>query len=181
MTNAIRTFTRRNRVRLATLATGALLALLGIVIPTVHPASAGSNPSGSTRPRPVTIDVIAKNTSFRMLPDDGFIGTQNLFDKKTGEQVGSDVFYCLEVEPVTSAGAQTLAECPGTATFTGKGKISILGSFLVPPNPGESWTLAVTGGTDRYKYVRGQLKVIQISPTEQEGIWTLLFDGPVKF
>ena len=174
MTNAIRTFSRRNRVRLATLATGALLALLGIVIPTVHPASAGSNPSGSTMPRPVTIDVIAKNTSFRMLPDDGFIGTQNLFDKKTGEQVGSDVFYCLEVEPVTSAGAQTLAECPGTATFTGKGKISILGSFLVPPNPGESWTLAVTGGTDRYKNVRGQLKVIQISPTEQEGIWTLL-------
>jgi hypothetical protein len=177
MTNAIRTFTRRNRVRLATLATGALLALLGIVIPTVRPASAGSNPSGPTRPRPVTIvtiDVIAKNTSFRMLPDDGFIGTQNLFDKKTGEQVGSDVFYCLEVEPVTSAGAQTLAECPGTATFTGKGEISILGSFLVPPNPGESWTLAVTGGTDRYKNVRGQLKVIQISPTEQEGIWTLL-------
>src|SRR5262245_59250888 len=119
MTNAIRTFTRRNRVRLATLATGALLALLGIVIPTVHPASAGSNPSGPTRPRPVTIvtiDVIAKNTSFRMLPDDGFIGTQNLFDKTTGEQVGSDVFYCLEVVPVTSAGAQTLAECPGTAT-----------------------------------------------------------------
>ena len=174
MTNAIRTFTRRNPARLATLATAALLALLGIVIPTVHPASAGSNPSGSTMPRPVTIDVIAKNTSFRMLPDDGFIGTQNLFDKKTGEQVGSDVFYCLEVEPVTSAGAQTLAECPGTATFTGKGNISILGSFLVPPNPGESWTLAVTGGTDRYKNVRGQLKVIQISPTEQEGIWTLL-------
>lgn len=174
MTNAIRTFARRNRVGLATLATGALLALLSIVIPAVHPASAASNPSGSTRPRPVTINVIAKNTSFRMLPDDGFIGTQNLFDKKTGEQVGSDVFYCLEVEPVTSAGAQTLAECPGTATFTGKGNISILGSFLVPPNPGESWTLAVTGGTDRYKNVRGQLKVIQISPTEQEGIWTLL-------
>jgi hypothetical protein len=174
MTNAIRTFTRRNRVRLAMLATGAPLALLGIVIATAHPASAGSNPSGSTRPRPVTIDVIAKTTSFRVLPDDGAIATQDLFDKKTGTQVGSDVFYCLQVQPVTSEGAQTLAECPGTATFTDKGEISILGSFLVPPKPGDSWTVAVTGGTDRYKNVRGQLKVIQISPTEEEGIWTLL-------
>jgi len=174
MTNAIRTFTRRNRVRLATLATGAPLAVLGIVIATAHPALAGSNPSGPTKPRPVTIDVIAKTTSFRVLPDDGAIATQDLFDKETGTQVGSDVFYCLQVEPVTSAGAQTLAECPGTATFTGNGEISILGSFLVPPKPGDSWTVAVTGGTDRYKNVRGQLSVTQISPTEEEGIWTLL-------
>jgi hypothetical protein len=174
MANAIRTFTRRNRVRLATLATGAPLALLGILIATPHLASAGSSPSGSTRARPVTIDVIAKTTSFRPLPDDGFIGTQNLFDKKTSKRIGSSVFYCLEVEQVTSPDAQTLGECPGTATFIGKGKISILGSFLVPPHPGQSWTVAVTGGTNRFRNVRGQLKVTQINQTEEEGIWTLL-------
>jgi hypothetical protein len=92
----------------------------------------------------------------------------------TGKQVGSDVFYCLEVEPVATAGSQTQAECPGTASFTGEASISVLGSFPVPPTPGQSWTVAVTGGTDRFRNVRGELTVTQISPTEEEGIWTLL-------
>lgn len=156
----------RHRVRIAALAlvTGALLAVTAwIAAPLL--ASAGPNP---------TIDVIAKTTSFRLLPNDGAIATQDLFDKETGALVGSDVFYCLQVQPPTSAGGQTLAECPGTATFTDKGEISILGSFLVPPSVGQSWTVAVTGGTDSYRNVRGELKVIQISPTEEEGIWTLL-------
>jgi hypothetical protein len=157
----------RHRVRIAALAlvTGALLAVTAWMAAPLL-ASAGSNPA--------TIDVIAKTTSFRPLPNDGAIATQDLFDKQTGTQVGSDVFYCLQVQPPTSAGAQTLAECPGTATFTDKGEISILGSFLVPPSVGQSWTVAVTGGTDSYRNVRGELKVIQISPTEEEGIWTLL-------
>jgi hypothetical protein len=34
--------------------------------------------------------------------------------------------------------------------------------------------VAVTGGTDRYMNARGELKVIQLSPTEEEGIWTVL-------
>jgi hypothetical protein len=122
---------------------------------------------------PVTIDVIAETTSFRALPGDGFIATGDLFDKKTGQQVGTEVFYCLEVA-VPLAGSQTLGECPGTANFTGEGSLSVLGSFLVPPTPGQSWTVAVTGGTNEYRNARGELKVIQISPTEQEGIFTVL-------
>jgi hypothetical protein len=79
----------------------------------------------------------------------------------------------LEVT-LPSEGSQTLAECPGTASFTGKGTLSVLGGFLVPPRPGQSWTVAVTGGTDRYMNARGELKVIQLSPTEEDGIWTVL-------
>jgi hypothetical protein len=150
-----------------------LLALI-IWIATPLSASARSRAPASGGSRAVTIDVIAKTTSFRVLPSDGFIATGDLFDKRTGKQVGSDVFYCLEVDPVTSPGSQTPGECPGTARFTGKGTLSVLGSFLVPPRLGQSWTVAVTGGTDRYRTARGQLKVIQISPTEEEGIWTLL-------
>jgi hypothetical protein len=147
---------------------------LTIWIATPLSASARSRPPASAGSRAVTIDVIAKTTSFRVLPSDGFIATGNLFNKRTGKQVGSDVFYCLEVEPVTSAGSQTAGECPGTAKFTGKGTLSVLGSFLVPPRPGQSWTVAVTGGTGRYRNARGTLKIIQISPSEEEGIWTLL-------
>jgi hypothetical protein len=136
-------------------------------------ASAGPRSVRSAGSRPVTIDVIAKATSFRPLAGDGFIATGDLFDKGTGKQVGTDVFYCLEVT-LPPAGSQTLGECPGTASFTGKGTLSVLGSFLVPPRPRQSWTVAVTGGTERYRNARGELKVIQLSPTEEEGIWTVL-------
>jgi hypothetical protein len=122
---------------------------------------------------PVTIDVIAETTSFRALPGDGFIATGDLVDTETGQQVGTDVFYCLAVA-VPLAGSQTLGECPGTANFTGEGSLSVLGSFLVPPTPAQSWTVAVTGGTGEYRNARGELRVIQISPTEQEGIFTVL-------
>jgi hypothetical protein len=164
----------RHRFGLPALAVVALLSALTIWIATPLSATAGSRAVTSARSGPVTIDVIAKTTSFRTLPSDGFIATANLFDKRTGKQLGSDILYCLEVEPAAPAGSQTPAECPGTASFTGKGSVSVLGSFLVPPRLGQSWTVAVTGGTDRYRNVRGQLKVIQISPTEEEGIWTLL-------
>jgi hypothetical protein len=166
--------TARHRFRPAALAAAALLSALTVWIATPLSASAGSRPVTSAGSRPVTIHVIAKTTSFRPLPDDGIIVTANLFDKRTGKQVGSDVFYCLEAGGVPPAGSQTPGECPGTASFTGKGTVSVLGSFLVPPRPGQSWTVAVTGGTHRYRNVRGELKVIQISPTEEEGIFTLL-------
>ena len=163
----------RQRFRLAVLAAGALTSALLIWIATPLAASARSRSVHSAGARPVTIDVIARTTSFRALPDDGFIATADLFDKRTGKQVGTDDFYCLEVT-LPSEGSQTLAECPGTASFTGKGTLSVLGSFLVPPRPGQSWTVAVTGGTARYMNARGELKVVQLSPTEEEGIWTVL-------
>lgn len=149
----------------AALAATSLLSSMIVWIAAPLSASAGS--------QPVTIDVIVRTTSFRPLPNDGSILTQNLFDKRSGAQVGSDIFYCLEAM-IPSSGSQTLAECPGTASFNGKGTVSVLGSFLVPPTVGQSWTVAVVGGTDRYRNVRGELKVTQISPTEEEGIFTLL-------
>jgi hypothetical protein len=170
---------RRFRLTALALAAGAVLSALTIWITTPFSASATSRPPASAGSRQVTIDVIAKTTSFRVLPNDGFISTLNLVDKKTGKQVGSSVFYCLEVQPVISAGSQppagtqTLVECPGTATFTGKGTISILGSFLAPPKPGQVWYQAVVGGTGRYRHVRGELKITQINPRESEGIWKL--------
>ena len=159
--------------RPAVLATGALLSALTIWIATPLAASAGSPSVTSAGSMPVTIDVIAKTTSFRVLPGDGFIATADLFDKETGQQVGTDVFYCLEVA-LLPAGSQTLGECPGTANITGEGTLSVLGSFLVPPTLGQSWTVAVTGGTGEYRNARGELKVIQLGPTEEEGIWTVL-------
>jgi hypothetical protein len=150
-----------------------LLSALTIWIATPLAASARSRSVHSAGATPATIDVIARTTSFRPLPGDGFIATADLFDKATGEQVGTDVFYCLEVV-LPSEGSQTVGECPGTASFTGKGTLSVLGSFLVPPRPGQSWTVAVTGGTDHYRNARGELKVIQLGPTEEEGIWTVL-------
>ena len=166
---------RRFRLTAICLAAGAVLSALTIWITTPLPASAGSTPAASARSRVVRIDVIAKTTSFRPLPSDGAISTLALFDKRTGKQVGTAVFYCLQVDPAAvAAGSQTLAECPGTTTFNGKGTISELGSFLVPPKPGQYWTVAVTGGTHRYRNARGELKVTQISPTEEEGIFTVL-------
>jgi hypothetical protein len=150
-----------------------LLSALTIWIAIPLTASAGSTSATTAGSTPATIDVIAKTTSFRALPGDGFIVTGDLFDKKTGEQVGTDVFYCLEVA-IPQAGSQTLGECPGTASFAGEGTLSVLGSFLVPPTPGQSWTVAITGGTDEYRNARGELKVIQLGPTEEEGIWTVL-------
>jgi hypothetical protein len=166
---------RRFRLTAICLAAGAVLSALTIWITTPLPASAGSGPAASAGSRHKTIDVITKTTSFRVLPNDGFIATLNLFDKRTRKQVGNSVFYCLQVQPVTSAGPQPPGECPGTAKFTGKGTISILGRFI-PLKPGQTGYNAVVGGTGRYKYVRGQLKFTWINPGEGEGegIWTLL-------
>ena len=79
----------QQRCRLAALSliTGGVLLALSVWIATPLSASARSRlaPAGS---RAVTIDVIAKTTSFRALPGDGFIATGNLFDKRTGRQVG---------------------------------------------------------------------------------------------
>jgi hypothetical protein len=167
--------TARHRVRLAALAALALPVAVAVWTASPLSASARSKPMTSAGSRVVRIDVTTKTTSFRPLPSDGAISTLALFDKRTGKQVGTAVFYCLQVDAAAvAAGSQTLAECPGTATFHGKGTISILGSFLVPPKPGQSWTVAVTGGTRSYRNARGELKVIQTSATEEEGIWTVL-------
>jgi hypothetical protein len=163
----------RRGLRPAPLIAAALLSVLTIWIATPLAATAGPRSRRSAGSRRIVIDVIARTTSFRALTGDGFIATGDLFDKKTGHQVGTDVFYCLEVAP-PAAGSQALGECPGTASFNGKGTLSVLGSFLVPPRPGESWTVAITGGTHHYQDARGELKVVQLRPTEEEGIWTVL-------
>ena len=71
-----------------------------------------------------------------------------VFDRADAHRVGSDQGYCIRVVAGTSY------ECKWT-TFLAGGQITVEGPFL---DAGDS-TLAVTGGTGRYRNARGFMKL----------------------
>ena len=69
-----------------------------------------------------------------------------VFDKKDAQQVGSDQGYCVRIVVGKSW------ECNYT-TFLPKGQITVEGPF----SDTEDTVLAITGGTGKYRNVRGSL------------------------
>jgi hypothetical protein len=71
-----------------------------------------------------------------------------VFDRADANKVGTDQGYCIRVVPGTSY------ECNWTTILSG-GQITVEGPFF---DAGDS-TLAVTGGTGRYRNARGFMKL----------------------
>ena len=72
----------------------------------------------------------------------------DLFDAADAEKVGTDQGYCIRVVPGVSY------ECTWTAFLAG-GQIVVAGPFY----DAKDSTLAITGGTGRYRKARGSMKL----------------------
>ena len=89
--------------------------------------------------------------------DDQFVFSNDLY--RNGKKVGEDGGTCT-VTRIAAGGAATL-HCLGTNSLPG-GQISVQGLAA----PGESFELAITGGTGRYSKARGRVFGENTSPTE---------------
>jgi hypothetical protein len=94
---------------------------------------------------------------------DQFVFTDDLFLK--GKLVGSDHGFCM-ITRVEEGAHQIAAECVVTAVLDGKGQITVQGVAVFQETATAPFTLAITGGTDRFRGASGQVKVRELSDTE---------------
>ena len=94
----------------------------------------------------ITTDTGAKGDSV----GDILTFANEVFDAADATKVGTDNGYCLRT--VTGAGAAY--ECNWT-TFLDGGQITVEGPFF----DAKESTLAITGGTGRYRHVRGEMEL----------------------
>jgi hypothetical protein len=68
--------------------------------------------------------------------------------------------------------------CQGVAEFPGKGDITVAGEFPAPPSHGGvSGTVAITGGTGRYRGAKGEHQVTPIDDTHARVVFLLHHNG----
>jgi hypothetical protein len=142
----------------------ALVLIAGVSV--FSSANAGNNGSskdgGSFRLLTKTvdeadIDVGAPKESL----GDYFVFTEDLFMK--GKRVGSDHGSCMATR---IDAAEFSLQCVVTLVLDGKGQITVQGAVTFSEASGSTFTLAITGGTDRFRGASGQVKVREISATK---------------
>ncbi len=89
-------------------------------------------------------------------PGDKFGFTEKLLQH--GERVGRDAVECT-VKRVTRR--SFTMQCLGTMTLRGRGQITIQGAVTFRRNSGDTFSLAVTGGTREFSGVGGEMVVIE--------------------
>jgi hypothetical protein len=162
----------RHRFRLAVLAAGALTSVLLIWIATPLAASARSRSVRSERERPVTIDVFARTTSFRATRRR--VHRRRRSVRQEDRQAGRHRCVLL------LGGHAPVGRLSDTRGVPGHSELHRQGNTLGPglvSSSSKAWTI-LDGGSyrrDRPLHERPEeLKVVQLSPTEEEGIWTVV-------
>jgi allene oxide cyclase len=114
--------------------------------------------SAKRRPARVTVVHVIEHADTDVTIDTGKAGDTSgdlltfhnlLYDKKDRKVVGRDQGYCIRISPQDGS-----YECNWTAFLAG-GQITVEGPFL--DNAGS--TLAITGGTGRYRRARGEMEL----------------------
>jgi allene oxide cyclase len=137
----------------------AILAVLGAVVLAIT-ISVGAwgkgqgKAKGHQKPKGHTVTVIEHvSTDAVTNPGNQADGTgdvltfaNDVFDSKDSAKVGTDQGYCVRVV------ADVSFECNWT-TFLPKGQITVEGPFY----DAKDSTMAITGGTGRYRHVRGTM------------------------
>jgi hypothetical protein len=139
----------------------ALVLIAGVsVFSSANAGSGGSSKDGDTV-RLLTktvdeadIDVGAAGESL----GDYFVFTEDLFMK--GKRVGSDHVSCMATRIDKS---EFTVQCVATLVLDGKGQITVQGAVTFSEESGSTFTLAITGGTGRFRDASGQVKVRDIS------------------
>jgi allene oxide cyclase len=127
---------------------------LAVALAAAVAAWAGGGQGGKRSARALTV---IEHASTDVTTDTGAAGdsagdiltfANEVFDRADAHSVGTDQGYCVRVVVGTSY------ECNWTTILAG-GQITVAGPFL---DAGDS-TLAVTGGTGRYRNARGLMKL----------------------
>jgi hypothetical protein len=104
---------------------------------------------------------------------DQTVTTVLLFDKHHTEVgTGAGVCTLISLEPPLG----TLVQCLITAVFDNKGQI-IFGGIVPPPDIGAVGHFGILGGTDDFRTARGEVTLVVISPTSQEGTYDIEVDS----
>lgn len=92
---------------------------------------------------------------------DQFVFTDDVYKK--GELVGADHGTCtvLRIEDTDFT-----VQCVVTLVLDDKGQIAVQGAVTFTEDETAPFTLAITGGTDRFRDATGQVKVREISDTD---------------
>ncbi len=104
---------------------------------------------------------------------DQTVTTVLLFDKHHTE-VGTGAGVCTLVSLEPPLGA--LVQCLITAVFDNKGQI-IFGGIVPPPDIGAVGHFGILGGTDDFRTARGEVTLVVISPTSQDGTFDIEIDS----
>jgi hypothetical protein len=123
----------------------------------------------SIRPQPLA----SKNVQYREIrsPGGDKIGDQNVFSDDLlddgNNTVGKHLGFCTRVR-VTPPNVLDVFQCEATYDLP-DGKVTARGLVEIPLPAGKPVTLAISGGTDRYKNLRGQITVTpRATPGEQD-------------
>ncbi|HJW79590.1 MAG TPA: allene oxide cyclase family protein [Beijerinckiaceae bacterium] len=89
---------------------------------------------------------------------DQVVFTDVLFDHSGGREVGSDAVVCTVMKVTASAETD---QCSATFSLTERGQIVVQGLVTLPSGDetGSKFVLPVTGGSDEFEGVGGQLTV----------------------
>jgi hypothetical protein len=147
---------------------GILSIALALVVGNLTLASATASGSSSEDPRTRTLRLVTKlvdEERVDVAPEgdslgDQFVLTSDLF--RDGQRVGEGHVVCTLTRLVERVSA-TL-QCLGTLVLPA-GQITIQGAPTFTDGP-STFTLAITGGTGEYRTAHGQVRVRQVSPTE---------------
>jgi hypothetical protein len=139
---------RATRTRLGIASALALVATAG----TVAAAGATSGPQDAGRVIHLTTKQAYQSVIDNGTPgfgaDDIVVFSNDLYQRET--KIGKDGGTCTVVRP--DEGGGLTMQCTGTNTLPG-GQIAVQGLAA----PGQPFELAITGGTGRYRDVRGQV------------------------
>lgn len=123
---------------------------------------------------PEVFTLFARTVQVKMidLGDPGFslgdetVLSDDLLTRDGGNQIGSDGVVCTVVRVADAAGGSGALQCPGTFSLRG-GQIVTEG--LVQLTHGQlagTQTIAITGGTQRFRDARGEIHLQFLSSTE---------------
>jgi hypothetical protein len=114
--------------------------------------------SAATRPSeeaPPSVRVETRQTAFTPAGSSYTITSDSF---RNGRKVGSNQIVC----DLTGPGPRALCT---SAHLLPEGEIIAVGSVTTPPRPGDTYTVAIVGGTGAYANARGTLDVTNVNPT----------------
>jgi allene oxide cyclase-like protein len=156
--------------RLGRMATGLAVAALAV------PGTAAANGRGHHHDHGQTLRLVAKEVEFQYLDlaPSGFVGDQFVFSDDlytNGRIVGDDGGQCAITR--FQSYDEFDAHCVATLRLRG-GQITVQGLITLSDGGGDRFTVAITGGTGRYRGASGEMRVRSVSDTKD--IYTLRLD-----
>ena len=148
-----------------------ITALIGVALAVALAVGAWGKGQGPHKARGHSLTVIEHPTT-DVTTDTGAAGdsagdlltfANDVFDASDTQKAGTDQGYCIRIVPATSY------ECTWTTSLP-KGQITVEGPFY----DAKDSTLAITGGTGRYRHVRGTMDLNSVGDGKFQFVFHLI-------